>query len=303
MQYEQTFNEIDNILRKEEGCSTELDYIEQTSWLLFLKYLNDLEKEEEMGAKLNGEKYTPVITGFMRWNQWAAPKNADGTIDDVNVLKGEDLIKYVDDTLFPNLRKFSETANSPDTLQYKIGEIFAKLTNKIRSGANLRDIINKIDSLRFQTAKDKHEMSLLYESKIAKMGNAGRNGGEYYTPRPLIRAIVQVVDPQIGETVYDPACGSAGFLCEAFSYMKEKAPKQGTTAMETLQKRTFYGKEKKYLPYIIATMNMIFHGVAAPNISSEATPWPRNLVTFRRKTARMSYWLILLLVVQNVTIF
>ena len=108
-------------------------------------------------------------------------------------------------------------------------------------------------------------MSVLYEDKIKRMGNAGRNGGEYYTPRPLIRSIIKVVDPKIGETVYDPACGSAGFLCEAFNYMQEKI--KSTSDNETLQKRTFVGKEKKPLPYIIATMNMIFHGVAAPNIT------------------------------------
>ena len=105
---------------------------------------------------------------------------------------------------------------------------------------------------------------MLYESKIARMGNAGRNGGEYYTPRPLIRTIVKVVNPKIGETVYDPACGSAGFLCEAFAYMSEKV--KSTKDSKILQEQTFFGKEKKPLPYIIATMNMIFHGVAAPNI-------------------------------------
>jgi type I restriction enzyme M protein len=107
-------------------------------------------------------------------------------------------------------------------------------------------------------------MTVLYESKIQRMGNAGRNGGEYYTPRPLIRTIVKVIDPKIGETVYDPACGSAGFLCEAFAYMQEKV--KSTQDSRVLQEKTFYGKEKKPLPYIIATMNMIFHGVAAPNI-------------------------------------
>ena len=128
----------------------------------------------------------------------------------------------------------------------------------------MREIINKIDSLHFQSADDKHEMTVLYEDKIRRMGNAGRNGGEYYTPRPLIRTIVKVVNPQIGETVYDPACGSAGFLCEAFNYMQEQV--HSVADNDTLQKATFFGKEKKGLPYIIATMNMIFHGVAAPNI-------------------------------------
>ena len=264
MQYEQTFNAIDNILRNEAGCSTELDYIEQTSWLLFLKYLDDLEREQETKAVLSGKTYKPIITGYMRWSQWAAPKKQDGTLDTVNAMTGPDLTQFVDAKLFPTLREFQKTATSAKTLEYKIGEIFAELRNKITSGYNLREVINLIDQLHFQTAEDKHEMTVLYESKIAKMGNAGRNGGEYYTPRPLIRTIVKVVDPQIGETVYDPACGSAGFLCEAFTYMNEKVT--STADNKTLQEDTFFGKEKKPLPYIIATMNMIFHGVAAPNI-------------------------------------
>ena len=264
MQYEQTFNAIDNILRNEAGCSTELDYIEQTSWLLFLKYLDDLEQEQTMNALLSGKTYKPIITGYMRWSQWAAPKKADGSPDTVNAMTGPDLTQFVDGKLFPTLREFQKTASSAKTLEYKIGEIFAELRNKITSGYNLREVINLIDQLHFQTAEDKHEMTLLYESKIAKMGNAGRNGGEYYTPRPLIRTLVRVVDPQIGETVYDPACGSAGFLCEAFAYMNQKV--KSTADNKTLQEDTFFGKEKKPLPYIIATMNMIFHGVAAPNI-------------------------------------
>ena len=264
MQYEQTFNAIDNILRNEAGCSTELDYIEQTSWLLFLKYLNDLEQEQEMKAMLSGKEYKPIITGYLRWSQWAAPKKQDGSLDTVNAMTGPDLTQFVDTKLFPTLREFQKTATSAKTLEYKIGEIFAELRNKITSGYNLREVINLIDQLHFQTAEDKHEMTVLYESKIAKMGNAGRNGGEYYTPRPLIRTIVKVVDPQIGETVYDPACGSAGFLCEAFSYMNQRV--KSTADNKILQEDTFFGKEKKPLPYIIATMNMIFHGVAAPNI-------------------------------------
>lgn len=112
---------------------------------------------------------------------------------------------------------------------------------------------------------EKHELSHLYEAKIKNMGNAGRNGGEYYTPRPLIRAIVQVVAPKVGEKIYDGAVGSAGFLCEAFDYLKAQ-PGLTTGDMQTLQERTFYGKEKKSLAYVIAIMNMILHGIDAPNI-------------------------------------
>lgn len=265
MNFENTFKQIDQILWKEPGCSSELDYIEQKSWLLFLKYLDEYEMEREEESELEGKSYNRIITSFYRWTSWAAPKDSNGEIDVVNALRGDDLVEFVDQKLFPYLKKFKETATATDTLEYKIGEIFDELHNKIRSGYNMREIINKIDELHFQSAEDKHEMTVLYEGNIQRMGNAGRNGGEYYTPRPLIRSIIKIVDPKIGETVYDPACGSAGFLCEAFLYMKEKISK--TEDVETLQKRTFFGKEKKGLPYIIATMNMIFHGVAAPNIA------------------------------------
>jgi type I restriction enzyme M protein len=153
----------------------------------------------------------------------------------------------------------------PDTIEYKIGEIFSELKNRIQSGYNLREVINRIDELRFRTHAEKHEMSHLYEDKIKNMGNAGRNGGEYYTPRPLIKTIVKVVAPEIGQKIYDGAVGSAGFLVEAFEYLKD-SKKLTTADVVTLQKKTFYGKEKKSLAYIIGTMNMILHGVEAPNI-------------------------------------
>lgn len=264
MKYESTFDAIDNILRNEAGCSTEMDYIEQTSWLLFLKYLDDLETNNEMAAGLQNKPYKRLINGDYSWSAWAAPKNDKGEIDVVHAKTGDDLVDFVNLKLFPFLKQFKDHAPSADTIEYKIGEIFSELRNKISSGYNLREIINKMDSLHFQSAEDRHEMTVLYEDKIQRMGNAGRNGGEYYTPRPLIRTIVKVVNPRIGETVYDPACGSAGFLCEAFNYMKPQV--KSVANEQTLQKDTFFGKEKKGLPYIIATMNMIFHGVAAPNI-------------------------------------
>ena len=153
----------------------------------------------------------------------------------------------------------------PNTIEYKIGEIFAEIKNKISSGYNLREIIDHIDELRFRSQTEKHELSHLYEAKIRNMGNAGRNGGEYYTPRPLIRAIVQVVKPKIGERIYDGAVGSAGFLCESFDFMTSKG-NLTTKDLTTLQTRTFYGKEKKSLAYVIAIMNTILHGIEAPNI-------------------------------------
>ncbi len=196
---------------------------------------------------------------------WAAPKGKDGKLDHNKALTGDDLRDFVNLKLFPYLHGFKQKATGPNTIEYKIGEIFGEIKNKIQSGYNLREIIDQIDELRFRSQTEKHELSHLYEAKIRNMGNAGRNGGEYYTPRPLIRAIVQVVKPKIGERIYDGAVGSAGFLCESFEYLKAK-PGLTTKDVKTLQERTFYGKEKKSLAYVIAIMNMILHGIEAPNI-------------------------------------
>src|SRR5271154_2299200 len=186
--FEQAFRNIDDVLRKEAGCGTELDYAEQSSWLLFLKYLDGLEQDRADEAALDGKKYSFILDKSYRWEAWAAPKDKDGKIDH----------------------------------------------NKVQSGDNLREIIDHIDELRFRSQTDKHELSQLYEEKIKRMGNAGRNGGEYYTPRPLIRAIVRVVKPKIGEKISDHAVGSAGFLCESFDYMKSK-PGLTTKDLKTLQ--------------------------------------------------------------------
>ncbi len=263
--FENAFKNIDDILRKDKGCSTELDYVEQSSWVLFLKYLDDLESDREAAAVLTGETYRPLLTPEYRWSAWAAPKGADGRIDLDRALTGDDLLDFVNKKLWPHLASFRQSAESPQTLEYKVGEIFSEIDNKISSGYNLRDVIDQVDELRFGSAVEKHELSSLYEDRIKRMGNAGRNGGEYYTPRPLIRAMIKVVDPKIGETVYDPACGSAGFLCEAFDYMRGSGD-LSTEDLEILQKRTFYGREVKSLAYIMGVMNMILHGVEAPNI-------------------------------------
>jgi type I restriction enzyme M protein len=263
--FEAAFRNIDDTLWKDAGCSSELDYIEQTSWVIFLKYLDDYEKDKEMSAKLNGQTYQMILESEYRWTNWAAPKTSDGKIDYKIALTGDDLKEFVDGKLFPYLKRFKTDADSSDTLQYKIGEIFSELKNKLQSGYSLRNVIDKVDELRFRSNEEKHEMSSLYEDKIKNMGNAGRNGGEYYTPRPLIKTIVRVINPKIGDKVYDGAVGSAGFLCEAFEYLKNS--KTLTVAeYEQLQKKTFYGKEKKSLAYIIGVMNMILHGVEAPNI-------------------------------------
>lgn len=261
--YENAFNSIERQLRAEEGIANELDYVEQTSWVLFLKYLHDLETERRDRAELDGETYTPIINGQYRWDQWAAPK-IDGEFDHNSAMVGDDLITFVDQKLFPFLAGFRQSAKGPRTIEYKIGEVFTELRNKFRSGYILRDVLEILDGLNFNTQAERHELSQLYESRIRRMGNAGRNGGEYYTPRPLIRAMLAVTAPRLGETIYDGAVGSAGFLCEAYDYMRPLA--QSASEYDILQNHTFFGQEKKGLAYIIGIMNMVLHGIEAPNL-------------------------------------
>jgi len=195
------------------------------SWILFLRYMDQLEQQKSDEAELEGKSYTFILNEEFRWPNWAMPKNAEGELDHHVALTGPDLVEFVDLKLFPYLAKFKHTAENAQSIEYKIGEIFNELKNKIQSGYNLREVIEHIDDLPLGSSKDKHELSHLYETKIKNMGNAGRNGGQYYTPRPLIRAMIEVTNPQIGETVYDGAAGSAGFLCETYEYMVERSVK------------------------------------------------------------------------------
>ena len=261
--FENAFNQLDRVMRNDEGLASELDYAEQTSWLLFLKYLDDIEREWADEAALEGNSYEPLFDEDFRWHVWAAPKLENGK-PDPHPATGADLIDFVNSALFPYLQSFRQSTDDADTIEYKIGEVFAEIGNRFRSGYSLRDALDIIDTLDFGSSQSKHELSDLYETRIKRMGNAGRNGGEYYTPRPLIRAMIQVVKPVIGETIYDGACGSAGFLCETFEYLKRDD--LSASQWSTLQNKTFYGQEKKPLAYVLGLMNMILHGVDAPNI-------------------------------------
>ena len=253
--FEQTFKNIDDILHKDAGCTSELDYTEQSSWLLFLKYLDALDADKATKAALEGKSYSFILDAPYRWEAWAAPRAADGRLDHNAAMTGDDLREFVNGRLFPYLAGFKQRASGPNTIEYKIGEVFGEIKNKIQSGYNLRDVIELVDVLRFGSQTEKHELSHLYEAKIKNMGNAGRNGGEYYTPRPLIRAMIKVLKPRVGERIYDGAAGSAGFLCEAFDYLSAQ-PNLSTADLKTLQTSTFYGKEKKSLAYVIAIMSM-----------------------------------------------
>lgn len=280
--FEQNFKTLDKKMRTDSGISGDINYVEQTSWLLFLKYLEDLEKNKALEAQLNGKKYTPIIDPKYTWSTWAYPATAEGKLDHNKALTGDDLLEFVNKELFPYLRGFKRGDNAA-TFGYKIGEIFSELSNRFQSGYILRDVINAINDMRFQSEQERHELSALYEDRIKNMGNASRNGGEYYTPRPLIRTIIKAVQPKIGDRIYDGAVGSAGFLVEAFEYLKKsKGDKLSVKDMHTLQTKTLFGKEKKPLPYLIGTMNMILHGIEAPNILHTNT-LAENIMSIQEK--------------------
>ena len=261
-----SFKKIDDILRKDDGLSTALDYIRQTSWILFLKFIEEIETTNAERAELGGKEHTYILNKKYRWTNWAVPKKEDGSIDHDRKLLGNDLIGFVKDDLFDYLQSLRDVTDNHLSMEYKIGEIFSDLEFQIKDGYNLREIIETVDEMQFRSSDEQHELSELYEGHIQQMGNAGRNGGEYYTPRPLIRAMVEVLDPKAGEVIYDPACGSGGFLVEAFKYILDKSDNLSTKDMEFLQSKAFIGKEKKGLPFIIANMHMIFNGIESPNI-------------------------------------
>lgn len=257
------FKRIDNILYEDAGTNGANDYMTQMSWILFLKYLDDLEDIREQEAVFSGNSYQPLFKDEFQWDVWAAPKKPDGTPDLSRQMVGQDLIEFVNQKLFPYLKEFKNTAEDPKSLLYKIGEIFGEVGNKIQSGRNLREVIDIIDTLEFKTQEELDDLSALYEDRLKLMGGAGRSG-EYYTPRPLIQAMIKAIDPKIGKTIYDGAAGSAGFLTESYAYMREKA--RTPSHLKFLKEDTFFGKNKKPEPYLLGTMNMILHGIESPNM-------------------------------------
>ena len=278
----QSFKQIDDILRKDDGLATALDYIEQTSWILFLKYFAETEATDAERAELAGKEHSYILDEKFRWSNWALPRTPNGDVDHDRKLLGDDLINFVNQELFPYLKSLRDKSDDQLSMQYKVGEIFGDITNRIRDGYNLREIIEIVDQLKFRSLDEQHEMSELYEGHIQQMGNAGRNGGEYYTPRSLIRAMIAVLDPKVGETIYDPACGSGGFLVESYKYLLEKSDNLSTNDMEFLQTKALLGKEKKGLPFIIANMHLIFNGIKTPNIV-RANTLSKNIMEIQEK--------------------
>jgi len=272
MSLQQKIDRITDILRRDDGISGAMHYTEQTSWILFLKFLNDYETEKADEAILSGKDYTPVLDEEHRWYRWACPKTGDGKLDIHKARTGDDLRNYVNGELFPYLKSFRiDTQADPHSFSYKIGAIFEYLDNKIASGHTLREVLDIIDTLNFQSQTELFELSQVYEVLLQNMGDAGGYAGEFYTPRALIHSIVNVVNPQPGQTVYDAAAGSCGFLIETLEHLKRHRKKLTTTQWDNILHETFFGYEKTSLAYVMGMMNMILHGIESPNLYRQNT--------------------------------
>ena len=270
MSFTTKLESIDKKMWLDDGINNDLDYLEQSSWILFLKLIEETELDRIKTAELNNQEYKEIFKDEYKWSNWAVKKLPDGSVDLRGNLRGNQLIEYIKSELFPYLKSFTESAEEVDSLEYKIGAIFNEINFKFQDGNILREVLDSIDEISIGTDEDRHELSVLYENRIYRMGTSeGRTGGQYYTPRPLIQTIVERVNPKIGETVYDGAVGSAGFLVEAYKFMVEK--RESVEDFNRLQKSTFYGNEKKSFGYIVGLMNMILHGIESPNIIRKNT--------------------------------
>jgi len=239
-----------DIMRRDDGTTGILEYMEQLSWMLFLKAFEAIDERYEAEALVDKKPYERILEKEYRWSLWT---KRDWV--------GEELIGFINNQLFPYLRGLHGT-----TEKEIIATIFKEIRyNRMKSPYNLKDIIEIIDQVDFQQVEDTHIISQVYEDLLLRMGREGGVAGEFYTPRPIIRFMVKIVNPQIGETVFDPFCGSGGFLVEA--YQRMRGSRELTLKdFESLQRNTFYGQEKKPLPYLLGMMNMILHEVFTPNI-------------------------------------
>ena len=261
-------NRITDILRRDDGINGAMQYTEQISWILFLKFFDDFEKNAEQWTILNWEEYSYILSPEYRRNVRACPKKND-KIDYQTAKSWDDLKEFVNKKLFPYLKSFKNTTQDINNMKYKIWEIFWYMENKIESWHTLREVLDIIDEMNFQKQDNLFELSKVYEDLLQWMGNDWWNSGEFYTPRVIIKAIVDYIDPKIWETVYDGAVGSWWFLIEAYEHMKQQ--EKSTDDLNLLKHKTFYWNEKTPLAYIMGVMNMILHWIENPNITKGNT--------------------------------
>lgn len=255
------------ILRKDKGLNGDADRLPLLTWVMFLKFLDDLEVAHEEEAALDGRRYQPIIDAPYRWRDWAAKE--DGiTGDELLAFIGQEVAVLPDGStgrgLFTYLRGLASDGQKGSQREV-IANVFRGVQNRMVSGYLLRDILNKINGIHFSSSEEVHTLSHLYESMLREMRDASGDSGEFYTPRPVVRFMVQVTDPKLGESVLDPACGTGGFLVEAFEHMEAQVT--STEQRRTLQKDSLQGQEAKPLPYMLAQMNLLLHGLESPNIA------------------------------------
>ncbi len=261
-------DQVRDILRTDDGISGAMDYTQAISWVLFLKFLDDFEQERESEAFLENRNYTYVIDEKHRWSTWACPKDADGKLDIRNAVTSDDLTDFVNQDLFPYLKSFNDDVQDVKSVRYMIGNIFGFITNNVANGTTLREVLNVIDTLNFQNNDELFELSLIYETLLKNMGGSS-DAGEFYTPRAVIKAMVESVNPQVGETIYDGAVGSGGFLIQAYEHMAKG--NLSTKEQQFLKRESFFGNEKTPLGYVMGVMNMILHGIESPNVFKQNT--------------------------------
>ena len=259
------------IMRKDKGLNGDLDRLPMLTWVMFLKFLDDLERIEEERAELAGRAYRGTVATPYRWRDWAAP--ADG-------LTGPDLLAFLTDErtalptgtqgpgLFAYLRNLRGDTTSRERRDV-IATVFQGLANRMESGYLLRDVINLIDAIHFYSSDEIHTLGRLYETLLREMRDAAGDSGEFYTPRPVVQFMVSVTDPRLGETVLDPACGTGGFLVETYRHLEQQA--DTVEKRKCLQEDSIYAGEAKSLPFLLAQMNLLLHGLDAPRALTPAT--------------------------------
>ncbi len=265
-----------DIMRKDKGLSTDIDRLPMLTWVMFLKFLDDMERLEEERAEVSGHIYRPAIEPPYRWRDWAAP--SDGiTGDELNAFVSYEDCLRPDGTrgpgLLPYLRGLQGVNGDGAKRRNVIGAVFKDVQNRMLSGYLLRDVVNKVNGIHFLAKEELFTLGHLYETMLREMRDAAGQNGEFYTPRPLVRFMVTVTDPKLGETVLDPACGTGGFLAETYQHVEKQC--QTVEDRRMLQESSLYGGEAKPLPYLLCQMNLLLHGLEAPQVD------PGNSLRFK----------------------
>lgn len=255
-----------NIMRKDKGMNGDGDRLPMLTWIMFLKFLDDNEQLQEMNSQLEGKKYKPAISNPYRWRDWAKDKNLTG--DDLLAFINNEKVKLSDGKEWTGLLYYLRGRQSETGTERKdvIATVFKGVANRMINGYLLRDVVNKIDEIHFTNNEEINTLSHLYESILKEMRDASGDAGEFYTPRPVVKFMVEMLDPKIGETVLDPASGTGGFLVAAFEHLKKQA--KTVEQRKFLQDKSIIGGEAKPLPYLLCQMNLLLHGLNYPNIDS-----------------------------------